>query len=119
MSTIITELRRMADGIPDGGSVVLPAEWLRRRLADAPEDAPGEEIGVAEVAEAFGRSESTVREWFREGLVPGAYKLRGSEWRAPADAIQKMRAAERQPKSPAREAIDAAPTEDLRAWRRQ
>lgn len=35
----------------------------------------------------LGRDASVIREWCREARFPGAYKLRGKEWRIPRQAL--------------------------------
>jgi excisionase family DNA binding protein len=86
-------LRRLAEAMAPGAAVSVPREWLLELLSDTPE---GPDYTVAEVAELFGRSESTVRTWCEERRFEGAYKLSGKSWRIPRAAVPAFRAAEGQ-----------------------
>lgn len=91
----------------DTGAVVAHAE--SRQPADVAVDQT-----VKQVAERFGRQASTVRTWAERGLLPGAYRLNGREWRIPSSAIaalQKSQAAA----APAERRDDAPPA--LGDWR--
>ena len=113
-------LRVLADAVPPGGSVSLPADWLREELAaiDAGRCAVGDELTVDLVAVRLRRAPSTVRGWCEAGELPGAYRLRGREWRIPARALDAFLTAER--KTRARRGVARGPVEDdLSAWRRR
>jgi hypothetical protein len=81
------QLATVIEGMPDGGAVTLPVNWLRQVLeTDAESDLPVNSVAdmsVIEVAEALNRSPATIRGWCSAGEVPGAYKLKGREWRVP------------------------------------
>lgn len=89
--TLLARLAAMVEALPDGASVALPVGWLRAELeAEGAESssAPLADLTVEALAAELGRSPSTVRGWLIEGSVPGAYKLRGREWRIPRAAVR-------------------------------
>ncbi len=83
------DLARAVEGIPNGGSVTLPVAWLRERLEGANEDVVVD-LTVEQVANKLGRSPSTVRNWLAAGEIPGAYRLKGREWRIPPAALERF-----------------------------
>ena len=85
-------LARIIDGIPSGGSVTLPVDFLRGLLCEKVVDIDqGQaDLTVEQIAEEYRRSVSTVRGWLAEELIPGAYKLRGREWRVPQSGLRKF-----------------------------
>ncbi len=83
------DLAMAVEGIPDGGSVTLPVAWLRERLEGAEEDVVVD-LTVEQVSEKLGRSPSTVRNWLGAGEIPGAYRLKGREWRIPPAALERF-----------------------------
>ena len=90
MTDIRTALRSLADSLPAGTAVPVPREWLIELLAGSPEPEPATppaDLTVDEVARRFGRHPSTVRGWIAQGVLPGAYRFRGHEWRVPAAAL--------------------------------
>lgn len=123
--TLADRLRALYDALPENGAVTLTrddlAAWLTDATAPATTAADATaDLTVGQVAELFGRGASTIRTWCGNGLLPGAYRMRGSrEWRVPRDAIQAMQQAEserhRTPRQPARRTT-AGPA-DLGAWR--
>jgi hypothetical protein len=91
--------------------------------ADAPAPSagvlPSADLGVGELAARYQRRPSTIRAWLERGLFPGAFKLRGRDWRAPASAVAAFDEAERRGSGEA-----AQPTAQVRrrpvnlsAWR--
>jgi len=89
--------------LPPGTLVALPREALLDLLGgpgrraggpvevrvQGPEEIPAEvqvDLTVAELAQRFRRSPSTVRQWLESGQLEG-YKLFGREWRVPAAAV--------------------------------
>lgn len=87
----LDDLRELAERLPPGAGIVLPREVILE-LVGAPREAPTPELDVdltvAGVAEKLGRRPSTVRAWCERGELPGAYKLRGREWRIPRSALE-------------------------------
>jgi excisionase family DNA binding protein len=91
--TLRARLQQIAGALPPGGSVTLTlsADELAE-LCDGPvQDGALElDLTVGQVAALFGRGESTVRTWIGAGLLPGAYLLRGREWRVPRAAVREL-----------------------------
>ena len=107
----------------------MPREWLLDLLsataaqpttsAGARDDMSGD-LGVAELAARYHRRPSTVRGWLERGMFPGAFKLRGRDWRATAAGIEHFDATERQRGSGetgSKPARSRARSVDLSAWR--
>ncbi len=94
-------LLRYARALPAGSTVPVPREWLLELLeqpgveGSAPPDAPRVDLTADQVAQAFGRSPATVRGWCAAGLLRGAYRLRGREWRIPTLAVEALQAGQR------------------------
>ena len=86
-------LVELARAIAPDQTVSVPASWLLKVLSDteqptAPQPILTVDLTLAEVAAKFGRkSPSTVRRWCEKGMLPGAYRLRGREWRIPIAAV--------------------------------
>ena len=118
-------LHRLAEALPAGSAVPVPREWLLELLSSGqhttaePSPVPPADLTVAQIASRYGRHASTVRVWLERGAFPGAYKLRGRDWRGPAAGLAAFAASER-----AREvgtpAARRGPRKaaDLGAWRR-
>ena len=82
-------LRALADALPAGTAVPVPREWLMELLDGMqPEPQLERDLAVADLCARFGRKPSAVRAWLEQGLFPGAYKLRGRDWRVPAAAVE-------------------------------
>lgn len=113
---LLDRLRRAAELLPAGASITVSRECLLEALgsADVCSEAPAGDLTVAELASQFQRKPSTVRAWLEAGRFPGAYKLRGRDWRVPPAAVQAFREAEQGGR---RRGAPAAA--DLGAWRRQ
>jgi hypothetical protein len=91
--------RALVEQLPAGVMVPVAREELLELLSGAgvvmvgKEPAPPSRVAdfsVREVAEQFGRAGSTVRGWCEAGLLPGAYRARGRQWRIPPAAIHAM-----------------------------
>jgi hypothetical protein len=71
--------------------LTVTVELLRAALEDdQPVDQARSTAGdltLEEVADQVHRAPSTVRGWLNAGLVAGAYKLRGRDWRVPPSAL--------------------------------
>jgi excisionase family DNA binding protein len=88
----------MVATMPPGSAISLPVDWLRQQLETAemvhggtPGGAPAlDDLTVESAGKQLGRSASTLRTWCAAGLIPGAYRLRGREWRIPPAALQAM-----------------------------
>ncbi|MBI4538934.1 MAG: helix-turn-helix domain-containing protein [Gemmatimonadetes bacterium] len=46
------------------------------------------DLSVEEAGAVLKRSASTVRQYARQGFLPGAYRQQGREWRVPPEAIR-------------------------------
>lgn len=84
-------LRELAEALAVGTAVSVPREWLLELLGETPLSEPASiqaaDLTIAAVAQRFGRHSSTVRAWLEAGEFPGAYKLKGREWRIPAGSL--------------------------------
>ena len=89
---LVEQLRAIVAPLPPGSAVSLPVDWLRAQLdsgaSDGAGDGEAEDFTLEEVAERVKRSPSTVRTWCAGGLLPGAYKLRGRDWRIPRVSLR-------------------------------
>lgn len=123
MDTLARKLRRLIEGVPEGGAVTLPREAVAQWLQEVGEGAGSAEtngrpevadLTVEEIAEALELSPSTVRAWMPD--VAGAYKLGGAwrvsraDWRAYLD-----RRAEDEEEGPAE--VRSRPSAELDDWR--
>lgn len=107
----LERLRKVAELLPVGTSITLTRETLLEALkAAADVTTVPIDTTAAELAARFQRSTSTIRGWLEAGRFPGAYKLRGRDWRVPAEAIDAFREQERR--------RHASPDLDLSGWRK-
>ena len=99
MNAALEQLRRVAEALPPGASVLLPREALLEALGDGPrqtDDSPEvADLTIEQVARRFGRSRSTIRGWITTGKLAGAYRFRAREWRVPPAALLAFEEAER------------------------
>jgi excisionase family DNA binding protein len=124
---VIAGLRSLAEALPTGAAVPVPREWLLELLAGSPEPRPQAvqsvtpaDLTVAQLAARFGRKPSTVRGWLDRGLIPGAYRFQGREWRVPAAALAAFEARQRPENASVPIVAPRAPRGrpvDLGAWR--
>lgn len=111
---LLTGLRALAEALPMGTAVPIPREVLLELLAPAPAVLPAPaDLTVTDLCARFSRGASAVRAWLERGDFPGAYKLKGRDWRVPAAAVEAFEAAQRGP-APGQQ----GETGDLGAWRR-
>jgi hypothetical protein len=82
-------LRALVDGAPPGTTISVRADWIAELVAGIPEQREGVEVDLTtgEVGRLLSRDEKTVASWCRSGLLTGAYRLRGREWRIPRAAL--------------------------------
>ena len=106
----------MIDGMPEGGYVNLPVEWLRDLLVDTNQagDDPDLLLSLEEVGERVGRAVSTVRTWANSGKLPGAFRLNGRDWKVPESALADYLDAQKNPNS--QTGVHPQST-DLGSWR--
>lgn len=102
----VSELAETLAGLPDGALV--PAAWVREQLSgrDTLTD-----LTVKETAELLGRAPSTIRSWAASGILRGAYRLRGREWRIPRAALTQIG------QDPNCANVRVSGEANLRAWR--
>ncbi len=89
----LDQLRKAIAGLPPGALVALPREALLEALGASevgtsvdPAAATQVDLTVAQIAQRFGRSPSTVRQWLESGELEG-YKLFKREWRVTPAAL--------------------------------
>jgi hypothetical protein len=75
-------------------------------------------LDAKQLAARFGRSTGAVKAWLRDNRFPGAYRLRGREWRVPISSVAAFEAAERQSEDPSTLAVVGVSRRPLSAWRR-
>jgi excisionase family DNA binding protein len=93
-------LLRLAQALPESTAVPVPRAWLLELLAGvpSPQQAPGAieiDLTPEEAGSALQRSPVTIRAYCAAGLLPGAYRMRGRQWRIPRTALEAFQAAER------------------------
>ena len=108
------DLRRALELLPAGASLTLPREALLEALGEVGGTTDVGDLTVSQVAERFGRCESTVRSWLAAGILRG-YRLRGREWRVPAAALAEFEQAEREGREVE---VGEGQAVDLGSWRR-
>ena len=97
MGMALQRLRQAVELLPEGSSVLLTRQTLLEALEAVPGPTDGSwvDLTVEETGRRFGRAPSTVRAWISAGRLPGAYKLRGKEWRLPQATLTAFESAER------------------------
>jgi hypothetical protein len=101
LNDIINALR----ALPPGAALLLTREAVESELrAGAGVQALGEttDMTVSEAAARLGRAASTVGGWCAAGLLPGAFRLRGREWRVPLAGLRQFMSDERERQEPGR-----------------
>ncbi len=99
----------------------VPARVILERLPDSTPTPTGDSLAdltVEEAGDVLGRSPSTVRDYCRRDLLPGAYRQQGREWKIPRAAIrafQRSEAGEVKPVTTRRRRGEV----DLGSWRRE
>jgi excisionase family DNA binding protein len=88
-----THLAAIVAAMPNDGSVTLTVATLRGWMEEAPSESSSVDgiridLTVEQVAEKLNRSPSTIRGWLAADRLPGAYRLRGREWRIPLATLQ-------------------------------
>ena len=113
-------LRALAEATAPGGSVLVPREWILALLSEpAAAVPPPRDLTVMDLCKRFGRKPSAVRAWLEQGDFPGAYKLRGRDWRVPAAAVEAFTAQQGIIAKDNRPGwTSERPAADLGAWRR-
>ena len=114
-TTLRDALARLVADLPADSAVSVRVDHLRELLAGLEPAAPPRLVDrtCAEVALLMNRKASTIRGWCDLGLLPGAYRLHGREWRIPEAAVTALNA-----KAPHRSS-QPTPRVDLGGWRNQ
>lgn len=111
------DLLKLIEGQAPGG--LIPRDWLLDLLrdVDAGEGDSLADLSAEEAGKLLHRSPSTVRDYARRGLLDGAYRQQGCEWRIPRTAITAFGRAQSAPKptTPRRRGQEV----DLGAWRKE
>lgn len=120
--TLRERLERLLEDLPPGGSVTFQRSALEELLEASTEPRGGREepiadLTVPELAKELNRSESTVRGWCADGLINGAYKLRGREWRIPRAAARRFLEREADGETNRSGPALGGPETSLSAWR--
>lgn len=102
-------------------TALVPVGWVLEQLGSPDDSKPSSiaDLTISEIADRLDRSVSTVRAWCANGLLEGAYRLRGREWRVPSAALRGFLDRQGQSKTgrvPRRTAGDIGV--DLTSWRR-
>ncbi len=114
----LAELERLVVAHAPGS--LLPRDWLLQQIQAIADPVVGDELAnlsIEDAGQVLDRSTSTVREYCRSGLLPGAYRQRGREWRIPRGAIRAFQRSEAVPK--ARPPLLKTEEIDLGAWREE
>lgn len=128
--TLRDRVTALVGALPSEASITLPAATLRSWLEEdttlvgatvADDATPIADLTADQVGAVLKRSGSTVRDWCREGRMPGAYLLRGKQWRIPRAAIAAFQRAEAgQPgATTSRPRARKKGPVDLGAWRKE
>lgn len=107
--------------LADAHALVPASEVLERLPVTATDGAGIDPLAAMDVdaaGEVLGRSASTVRDYCRRELLPGAYRQRGREWRIPPDAIRAFQAAEARGAAQAANRAGKSDNIDLSSWRK-
>lgn len=83
-------LRNYALNLPAGTAIPVLREALLDLLRSEGEAPPLVDLSVLDVATLLKRKASTVRGWCASGIIPGAYRLHGREWRVPQVGLQTL-----------------------------
>ena len=115
----VDELRTLYESMPPGSAINLPREGIGE-LLDELTQPDGDAVAVSdltlsEVADRVGRASSTVRGWCSRGLLTGAYRLNGRDWRIPTAALDAFLRAQGTRQAAASEGSSGGT--DLSAWR--
>lgn len=115
----VDDLRALHVSMPRGSAITLS----RRAIGDlldhlapaATQRGEVRDLTLPEVAERVGRASSTVRAWCNTGLMAGAYKLNGRDWRVPPAALDAFLRGQGEDSSGTRRGVGAP--RDLSDWR--
>ena len=113
----IDELLTLYHSMPPGSAINLPRDDIAKLLEELtpPDDEALEvsDLTLFDVADRVGRAPSTVRGWCSRGLLTGAYRLNGRDWRVPPAALDAFLEAQGTHQAPP----GSLGATDLSAWR--
>lgn len=117
--SVDAELRAIFKALPPGSTWTITREGLGELLErNGAEDANAiADLTAQHVADELDRAPSTVRTWCGAGRIPGAYRLRGREWRIPRASLRRFLEAEAGD-GPTRPDDQDGEDVDLGRWRR-
>ena len=119
----LSDLRSWLEVLSEADATI-PARVVLRRLPVV-EDGVAEDslaaLTVEDAGELLGRSSSTIRQYARQGLLEGAYKQRGKQWRVPPSAIAAFHRREFEAAEAAKKTttVTGSGSTDLSAWRKE
>ena len=115
----VDELHTLYESMPPGSAINLPRADIGQLLDEltSPDGDPREvsDLTLPEVADRVGLAPSTVRGWCSRGLLTGAYRLSGRDWRISAAALGAF--LEAQGTRQAASSKGSSAVTDLSAWR--
>ena len=115
----LEELQTLYESMPLGSTINLPRDDIAELLDELtpPDDEALEvsDLTLFAVAERVGRAPSTVRGWCSRGLLVGAYRLNGRDWRVPPAALDAFLEAQGTRRAAASKGSSGGT--DLSAWR--
>ncbi len=117
----LSDLREWLEVLADADAAI-PARVVLERLPVVEGGVGGDTLAALDVqaaGEALGRSASTVRQYARQGLLEGAYRQRGREWRIPRSAIGAFHRQQHRDSQDATKTVSGKDTADLSAWRKE
>lgn len=123
---LLQRLQIMAEALPPGSTVNIPADWLLHELAgetlEVSQSTPSHaasDLTVEQVAQRMDRGPRTVRAWLAEGAFPNAFKLRGKSWLIPLSDVTAFLDRQRPQMAQAERSSTrtAEGSDDLGSWR--
>ena len=117
----LSNLRSWLSTLADAHALVPASEVLERLPATTAEGLGVDGLAALDVhaaGEVLGRSASTVRDYCRRELLPGAYRQQGREWRIPVASVKAFQVEEAKPKQ-ANVAAKRLVDDDLSSWRKE
>ena len=116
----VAALREWLEVLAEADATI-PARVVLERLPLAMDGAEGTlaALNASQAGEALGRSPSTVRDYCRAGLLDGAFRQQGREWRIPRASIGKFQAAQAAKATAKAAIVTGSNSVSLDAWRRE
>jgi hypothetical protein len=89
-------LKQTIDLYPPGSSVLIPVDTIKQWLSASSISIVNGDYEIEDVAALEKRSPITIRNWCRQGAIPGAYK-QGKTWKIPQPSYNAFKEAARPP----------------------